>query len=142
VSLCDGGAIADINTSGANINGNGGSGSGTPADALITDLPTAYGICTQASCSSVASITGFSINSNIVTFQAANQFAAGQSVGISGLTTGAYLDGLNLTVLATGLSSTQFECSFTYTNVSSTPDSGSAVPATPLQTPIVLLTGQ
>jgi YVTN family beta-propeller protein len=39
VSLCDGGAIADISTTEGNSN-NGGSG--TPADTLVTDLPAPY----------------------------------------------------------------------------------------------------
>ncbi len=40
VSMCDASAIADVNTSDANINNTGGSA--TPADSLITDLPAAY----------------------------------------------------------------------------------------------------
>jgi YVTN family beta-propeller protein len=40
VSMCDAGAIAVINTT--NNNGNNPSGSGSPADTLITDLPTAF----------------------------------------------------------------------------------------------------
>jgi len=140
VSMCDAGAIADIITNGNNTNNNGGGP--TPPDTLVTDLPTAFGVCTQASCSSAATVTAFSINSNIVTFQAANDFSPGQSVSISGLTTGTYLNGFTLTVLATGLSSSQFECYFTFTNVASTPDSGVAIPAVPLQTPVFMMTGQ
>jgi YVTN family beta-propeller protein len=140
VSMCDAGAVADINTTDSNVNGTGGGT--TPADSLVTDLPTAYGVCTQTSCNSVASITAFSITSNVVTFQSANQFAPGQQVSISGLSTGTYLNGLTLTVLATGLSSSQFECDFTNANVALTSDSGTAVPSPPLQTPIFLLTGQ
>jgi len=40
VSMCDAGAVADINTSGSNTNTNGGSSA--PADTLVTDLPTAF----------------------------------------------------------------------------------------------------
>src|SRR6266852_4585606 len=40
VSMCDAGAIADINTT--NSNTNGGGTSGTPADTLVADLPTAF----------------------------------------------------------------------------------------------------
>ena len=40
VSMCDAGAIADINTTDSNTNNSGGSG--IPADTLITDLPAAY----------------------------------------------------------------------------------------------------
>jgi YVTN family beta-propeller protein len=140
VSMCDAGAIADINTTDSNTNNTGGGGA--PADALVTDLPAAYGVCAQTSCNSVASITAFSITSNIVTFQAANTFTPGQRVSISGLTTGTYLNGVTLTVLATGLSASQFECDFTNADVGLTSDSGSAIPVPPLQTPIFLLTGQ
>ncbi len=140
VSMCDAGAIADINTTDSNTNSTGGNG--IPADSLVTDLPTAYGVCTQSSCNSVAPITSFSITSNVVTFQAANSFAAGQQVSISGLTMGTYLNGFTVTVLATGLSASQFECDFANANVALTSDSGTAVPVPPLQTPIFLLTGQ
>jgi YVTN family beta-propeller protein len=140
VSMCDASAIADINTTDANTNNTGGTG--TPADSLVTDLPAAYGVCTQTSCGSVASISSFSITSNIVTFQAANQFTPGEQVSISGLTTGNYLNGLTLTVLATGLSASQFECDFTNANVALTTDAGTAVPLPPLQTPVFMLTGQ
>jgi YVTN family beta-propeller protein len=140
VSMCDAGAIADIITTASNTNNNGGSG--TLPDTLVADLPTAFGVCTQASCSNAATITGFSITSNIVTFQAANGFAAGQTVSISGLTTGTYLNGFTLTVLATGLSNSQFECYFTNADVGSIPDSGIALPTVPLQTPVFMMTGQ
>jgi hypothetical protein len=140
VSMCDASAIADINTTDANINGTGGGT--TPADSLVTDLSAAVGVCTQASCNTASTITAFSITNNVVTFQGANQFAAGQQITISGLTTGSYLNSLNLTVLGTGLTSSQFEVDFTYSNVALTSDSGTAVPLPPLQTPIFLLTGQ
>jgi len=140
VSMCDAGAIADINTSGANTNNTGGTGS--PVDSVVTDLPAAYGVCTQTSCGSVANITAFSITANVVTFQSVNQFAPGQQVSISGLTTGAYMNGLTLTVLSSGLSGSQFECNFTNANVALTTDAGTAVPLPPLQTPVFLLTGQ
>jgi len=96
-------------------------------------------------------ITTFSITSNVVTFQAANTFAPGQQVTISGFSTGTsfngstndtYLNGVTLTVLPTGLSSTQFECNFTHANESLTTDSGNAVPQASPQAPIFLITGQ
>jgi hypothetical protein len=81
-----------------------------------------------------------------VTFQASNVFTAGMQVTISGLSTtpGLLLDGLTCTVLSTGLSTTQFECipSPAQANVGSTPDSGTAIPQPPPQSPIFLLTGQ
>lgn len=140
VSMCDAGFIADVNASDSNTNGTGGGA--IPADTLVTDLPAAFGVCTQTSCSHAATITAFSIKSNIVTFQAENQFAPGQSVSISGLTTGTYLNGVTLTVLATGLSGSQFECYFASADVSQPSDSGAAVPSVPTQSPIFLLTGQ
>jgi hypothetical protein len=75
-----------------------------------------------------ATITAFSITNNVVTFTAVNTFVAGQVVGVSGLSTGTYLN-TTLTVLATGLSGTNFEASFTHANVGSTSDSGIATPA-------------
>ncbi|MFZ0759887.1 MAG: YncE family protein [Candidatus Sulfotelmatobacter sp.] len=140
VSLCDAGVIAVINTTGNNTNNSGDSG--VPADTVVTDLPAAFGVCAQSSCSSVVHVTGFSITSNVVTFQAANQFEAGQSLSISGLKAGTYLNGVTLTVLATGLSGSQFECYFTYANVGPTSDSGTAIPEAPSQSPVFMLSGQ
>jgi hypothetical protein len=75
-------------------------------------------------------ITGFSITNNVVTFTAANSLQAGMSVAITGLSNGAFLNGQTLTVLAAGLSSTQFEASFTNGNVALTADSGTAAELT------------
>lgn len=73
-----------------------------------------------------ATITSFSITSNVVTIVSANTFVAGQQVAITGLSTGTYLNGNTLTVLATGLSTTSFEAVFENSNVGVTADSGSA----------------
>jgi hypothetical protein len=79
----------------------------------------------------------------VVMFTAANNFFAGEKISITGLTTGTYLNGKTLTVLATGLSPGSFECNFTNADVNPPiADSGSAIPLTPPQTPIFLLTGQ
>ncbi len=137
VSICDAGAIADVNTT-TGSNSTGGTNSG---DQLVTNLVSPSGSC-GANCSTVAAITGFSISSNVVTFTAANNFFAGEKVSITGLTTGTYLNGATLTVLATGLSAGSFECNFTNADVTQTADTGSAVPSTAPQTPIFLLTGQ
>jgi DNA-binding beta-propeller fold protein YncE len=75
-------------------------------------------------------ITGFSITNNVVTFTAANSLQAGMSVTIAGLSTGTYLNGQTLTVLSSGLSSTQFEAAFTNSNVLFTSDSGTAAELT------------
>jgi YVTN family beta-propeller protein len=53
VSMCDAGAIADINTTDGNTNNTGGGS--TPADALVTDLPSPYAGSSQASGSPVQS---------------------------------------------------------------------------------------
>ena len=137
VSMCDAGSIADITTATSSLST---SGNNTP-DTLVTDVESPSAACGQ-NCPGVATITGFSIASNVVTFQAVNSFFAGEKVSISGLTTGTYLNGTTLTVLATGLSGAQFQCNFTNPDVSLVPDSGSAVPSVSLQSPIFLLTGQ
>ena len=139
VSICDAGSIADVSTTTDTIS----TGTNSP-DTLITDLSTPFAACSGATCGKVATITGFSITSNVVTFQAANTFVTGQRVVISGLssTTGTLLDGQNLAVLASGLSSAQFECSFSNPNVPLTADSGTALPLPLLQSPLFLLTGQ
>ena len=142
VSICDAGAIADINTTTSTLS-TGGTNS---VDQLITNLVSPSAAC-GANCSTVATITGFSISSNVVTFTAVNNFFAGEKVTITGLTKtstgdGTVLNGKTLTVLATGLSPSQFECNFTNPDVTPTADSGTAVPSTPPQTPIFLLTGQ
>jgi YVTN family beta-propeller protein len=148
VSMCDAGAIAVINTTGANTNN---PGNPVAPDTVVTDLPAASAACSQPTCSNTALITGFSITSNVVTFQSANSFAPGQQVTVSGFTTGtssngstndSYLNELILTVLPTGLSSTQFECNFTHANEAMTTDSGNAVPLPAPQAPIFLITGQ
>jgi hypothetical protein len=84
-----------------------------------------------------APITSFSITGNVVTVIAANNFANGDIVTISGLGVGTYLNGQNLTVIvgnyvnASGQtvvnpSGTQFAATFTHADVGSTSDSGTA----------------
>ncbi len=72
-----------------------------------------------------ANITSFSINNNVITFQAANRFAAGEYVNVSGFSN-SYLNNQVLQILPTGLTPTQFEASFTHASVSSTTDTGQA----------------
>ena len=121
VSMCDAGAIADVTTVTNTIS----QGTNAP-DTLVADIVSPFGACSGGSCSSTAPITSFSITSNVVTFQAQNSFVAGQKLQISGLSTGTYLNGQTLTVLPTGLSSTQFASNFTHPDVSSTADLGTA----------------
>jgi hypothetical protein len=139
VSMCDAGYIADINTATTSITSN----PNNSTDTLVTDFIAPFSVC-NGTCSSVAQITSFSINSNVVTFQALNTFTPGTRVQISNLTSsaGSQLNGQTLTVLAVGLSGTQFECNVVQANAGATPDVGTAVPIAPLQEPIFLLTGQ
>ncbi len=124
VGICDAGAIADVTT----VTNSVSQGTNSP-DTLVTDLVAPFGVCSGANCSSVAPITSFSITSNVVTFQAANNFVPGEQVQISGLTVGTYLNSQTLTVLPAGLTAGQFEAklNFTHANVGSTADSGTAL---------------
>ena len=141
VSICDAGAIADIRTTTSTIS----SGSNNVPDTLITNILSPLGTCSGVTCSTVATVTSFSITSNVVTFQATNSFIPGTRVAISGLTStnGKPMNGQTLTVLATGLSGTQFACNVSgLADVASTIDAGTAVPISPPQSPIFLLAGQ
>lgn len=74
-----------------------------------------------------ATITSFSITSNVATLVGANNLVQGDTVTVSGLTTGTYLN-TTLTVLAA--SPTQFTAAITHADVASTTDSGSGVSGT------------
>ena len=141
VSICDAGSIADVNTTTSSISV--GTGNNTP-DTLITNIVAPFGSCSGSNCSSIATITSFSISSGVVTFQAVNNFVPGSRIAISGFTSSAgttYLNGVTLTVLATGLTGTSFEAVISAPDTSSTTDTGTAVPISPPQSPIFLLTG-
>lgn len=144
VSICDAGSIADINAS----TSNGSLGGNNTPDMLITDIAPPAANCSGVSCGTVASITGYSVSSGVVTFQAANNFTAGQQISVAGLTskTGVLFDDQNYTVLAAGLSNGQFACNvppgYAGGNVSPMADAGTATPLAPTQSPIFLLTGQ
>lgn len=84
-----------------------------------------------------APITSFSITSNVVTFQAVNTFSLSNSVFISGLSIGTYLNNQNLTIAS--VSGTQFTANFTHANVGSTTDAGFATTDPPFT---LLLNGQ
>src|SRR5579864_9744524 len=144
VSLCDAATIADVVT----VTSSNSTGNNTP-DTLSTNITPEPAACSGTGCGVVAAITGYQIASNIVTFTAANNFTPGEQVSISGLTTttGILLNSQTVTVIATGLSSTQFECMLppsvpTGTTAPPTSDTGSAIPLPPAQNPIFLLTGQ
>src|SRR5208282_5615862 len=68
----------------------------------------------------------FVITNNVVRFFATNVFQVGQKVVISGLSAGAFLNGKKLTVIASGLSNSQFEANFSHADVGYTSDSGTA----------------
>jgi DNA-binding beta-propeller fold protein YncE len=142
VSICDAGAIADVVTITSTIS----TGGNNAPDTLISNIPAPLGPCTGVGCSA-ATITSFSITSNVVTFTATNSFAPGTRVAISGLTSaeGSQLNGLTLTVLATAgsLPSPNFVAMLPKSLADvSTIDSGNAVPISPPQLPIYLLAGQ
>lgn len=89
-----------------------------------------------------APITNFSIASNVVTFTAANNFANGDVVAISGLSVGTYLNGQNLTVVnPSGTQFTAFAAAFTHANVGSTSDSGTAKQIQATLTPLAVSFG-
>jgi len=90
-------------------------------------------------CGGYPKITNFSITSNVVTFTAANNFFAGVCFRVINLSIGTYLENPTkiFRVLATGLSSTQFQAvgdgtgcasTFTHADVPSTADIGTAEP--------------
>lgn len=120
VGICDAGAIADVTTVTNTV-----TQGGNAPDTLVTDVVAPFGACAGANCNSVASITSFSITSNVVTLQAANNFVPGEQVEISGLTTGTYLNIQTLTVLSAA--SGQFSAKFTHVDVGTTVDSGTAL---------------
>ena len=94
--------------------------------AIKSLTPTLHGGTGIASLTAPANITAFLIGNNVVTLVAANTFMAGQVVTISGLTTGTYLNGKRLTVLASQLSTTQFAANFSHSDVPYTYDTGTA----------------
>ena len=71
-----------------------------------------------------ASITNFTIATNVVTILASNSFTVGEQVTISGMGVATYLNGQTVTV--TAASSTQFQFTFSHADVASTPDTGTA----------------
>lgn len=73
-----------------------------------------------------ASITNVSITTNVATLTAANSFTAGEVVNLAGLTTATFLNGFAATVLASGLSGTQFTFTFAHADYASAPDTGTA----------------
>jgi YVTN family beta-propeller protein len=71
-------------------------------------------------------ITGYSVTNNVATINSINDFVANSYVTISNLSNGAFLDGGPYKVLASGLSSNQFQIAITHADVIPTVDSGTA----------------
>lgn len=83
------------------------------------------GIATTSS----ALITSWSVSSNTATFTASNNYSAGQPIGISGFqNTGSPFNDIFAPVLASGLSSSQFEISFTPSTTISSASNGMSLP--------------
>jgi hypothetical protein len=61
-------------------------------------------------------ITGWTITGDVVTFTASNALTAGQTVTLSGFGTSTFFNGQTVTVLSTGLNTTQFEANFNHAN--------------------------
>jgi len=100
----------------------GSNGYGSQAAPLVK-LNGSGGTCSQ----STFSISAFAIASNVVTFTTGtNSLAVGESVVISGLSTGTYLNGATLTV--TAATPTSFSAAFTSANVGLTTDTGTGTP--------------
>lgn len=76
--------------------------------------------------SSAATITNLALTSNVVTITAANHFFAGAQVTLAGLTTTPAINGTVLTVLAAGLSTTQFTANLTRANIGTASETGTA----------------
>jgi len=82
---------------------------------------------TAGSLPAVANVTGFSISSNVVTFIANNAFESGQYVVLA-TTDALFLNGLTVQIISTGLSNTQFEFNFPWSDTSLSAESGTATP--------------
>lgn len=67
-----------------------------------------------------STVTAWSITTNVLTVTVPNTFVAGQQVTLGGFVHGNYLNGQTVTVLASGLSGSQFKANFTHGNDSAT----------------------
>ncbi|MGA9668393.1 MAG: hypothetical protein WBQ94_04250 [Terracidiphilus sp.] len=109
------------------------------ASSLIVGAPiTVNGAGTKSSA------TAYSITSNVVTFTVSNSYTAGEIVYVptaanGGFATSTFLNNTYYTVLAAGLSGSQFEANFTHANASAT-ETGAI--AAPLVTTISSVTNQ
>jgi len=95
-------------------------GTGTNWDSAF-GLTTAQTTFTSAisNSSGTTTATAFSVTSNVVTLTAPNVYNANaEVVGISGCSNATWLNGNSVTILPTGLSSSQFSFAFTHANTS------------------------
>jgi len=134
-------AGAGVSCSGTTCSFSAGGGGGSSIDILSPGKPSGTTLGTyQKDGTVIASstltllsyvpitITAWSINgSNVATFTASNTMNAGQQYLLSGFTTGSFFNGQTITVLAAGLSSSQFEANFTHASGSAS-ESGTATP--------------
>ena len=81
---------------------------------------------TTTTAATQATITSWVGVGNTVTFQAVNSFTAGEVITLSGFTVSTFFNGLQFSILGTGLSGTQFEVAFS--GFSGGTDSGIATP--------------
>jgi len=79
-----------------------------------------------------SSISNVAVTSNVLTIQSVNTLQAGDQVTLSGLTTATFLNGQTVTVLSSGLSSTQFSANYTHADYAAASDTGTAsIPSAP-----------
>lgn len=78
----------------------------------------------SATDSQIFPLTSVAVSTNVLTIQAVNTLVAGQQVTFSSVGTATFLNGVTVTVLSGGLSSTQFEANFTHANYGPTADTG------------------
>jgi hypothetical protein len=69
-------------------------------------------------------LTSVAVSSDVLTIQAINNLVAGETVTFSGVANATFLNGISVIVIATGLSSTQFEANLVHSNYGPTGDSG------------------
>jgi hypothetical protein len=71
-------------------------------------------------------VTAYSITGNVitVTVSANNPFVVGEQATLYGFPNSTFLNGQNVTILAAGFSTTQFQANLTHTNVASTTENG------------------
>lgn len=87
---------------------------------IYTEWNTGSGIVKTLACTAqTATITAWSITSNVATMTATNTYTAGQTVSLSGFIAGAAIfNGFVGTVSATGLSGSSFQIAITHANTS------------------------